>query len=79
MATDFRNLIFQKNGANSFGPFKKGDHARGAYPDDLIESYLAIGILKRITPEAQPEVITDEPQPTAEVATRTKKPWQKFK
>lgn len=36
---------FAKNCTNNFGRFKKGDRSRGAFPEQLIKDYLAMGIL----------------------------------
>lgn len=55
--SSFRNLVFVKNATNTFGQFKKGDRAQGRFPDDLIKSYLKLGILE----EAQEPVALDEP------------------
>lgn len=55
--TSFRNLVFVKNATNTFGQFKKGDRAQGRFPDDLIESYLKLGILE----DVQEPVALDEP------------------
>lgn len=46
--TSFRNLVFVKNATNKFGQFKKGDRAQGRFPPDLIDSYLAHGILQEV-------------------------------
>jgi hypothetical protein len=45
MQTPTKYYTFAKNCTNQFGSFKRGDRSRGAFPDDLIKSYLAIGIL----------------------------------
>lgn len=41
-----RQYVFAKRCTNDFGRFEPGDRARGAFPDDLVEAYLAAGILK---------------------------------
>lgn len=41
----FRALVFAKNCVNDHGAFKKGDRARGAFPPELVRSYLGAGIL----------------------------------
>lgn len=43
----FRDLIFTKNCTNAHGSFVKGDHARGAFSRELVDSYLKAGILVR--------------------------------
>jgi len=40
-----RLYIFAKHCTNSHGTFQKGDKARGAFTPELIDSYLAAGIL----------------------------------
>lgn len=37
--------VFAKNCTNDHGHFKKGDKSRGAFSQDLIQSYLQSGIL----------------------------------
>jgi len=46
--TSFRNLVFVKNATNKYGSFRKGDRAQGRFPKDLVESYLAHGILQEV-------------------------------
>lgn len=43
--SNFRNLVFVKNATNQFGSFSKGDRAQGRFPQELIDSYLKLGIL----------------------------------
>jgi len=40
-----RLYIFAKHCANDHGTFAKGDKARGAFSPELVQSYLAAGIL----------------------------------
>lgn len=40
-----RRYVFAKNCVNDFGRFAVGDAARGAFPADLVASYLAAGVL----------------------------------
>lgn len=58
--SSFRNLVFAKNATNRFGQFKKGDRAQGRFPKDLVESYLAHGILQEVAePVALDETLKD--------------------
>jgi len=50
-----RLYIFAKNCTNNHGSFQKGDKARGAFTPELIESYLAAGILIKAPPQSTPE------------------------
>jgi hypothetical protein len=45
MALKNRHLVFAKNCSNAHGAFAKGDVARGAFSDQLVADYLAVGIL----------------------------------
>jgi hypothetical protein len=45
MALKNRHLVFAKNCSNAHGTFAKGDAARGAFSDQLVADYLAVGIL----------------------------------
>jgi hypothetical protein len=45
MALKNRHLVFAKNCSNAHGTFAKGDVARGAFSDQLVADYLAVGIL----------------------------------
>lgn len=40
-----RLYVFAKNCTNDHGSFSKGDKARGAFSDELVQSYLAAGVL----------------------------------
>jgi hypothetical protein len=40
-----RLYVFAKNCTNDHGHFAKGDKARGAFSDELVQSYLAAGVL----------------------------------
>jgi len=44
-----RQYVFAMRCTNDFGHFEPGDRARGAFPADLVEAYLAAGILKEQT------------------------------
>lgn len=55
--TSFRNLVFKKNATNKYGSFKKGDRAQGRFPQALVDSYLAHGVLA----VADEPVALDEP------------------
>lgn len=50
-----RLYIFAKHCTNNHGSFQKGDKARGAFTPELIESYLAAGILIKAPPQSAPE------------------------
>ena len=43
--TPTKYYLFAKNCTNNFGTFKKGDKSRGAFPEQLVKDYLAMGIL----------------------------------
>jgi len=45
MALKNRHLVFAKNCSNAHGSFAKGDVARGAFSEQLVADYLAVGIL----------------------------------
>ncbi len=45
MALENRHLVFAKNCSNAHGTFAKGDVARGAFSEQLVADYLAVGIL----------------------------------
>jgi hypothetical protein len=65
MALKNRDLVFAKNCSNAHGTFAKGDVARGAFSDQLVADYLAVGILVDRTPA--PDVpFTDEGDMPAE-------------
>ena len=56
MALKNRHLVFAKNCSNAHGTFAKGDAARGAFSDQLVADYLAVGILvEREAPDDVPE------------------------
>ena len=56
MALKNRHLVFAKNCSNAHGTFAKGDVARGAFSDQLVADYLAVGILvEREAPADVPE------------------------
>ncbi len=40
-----RRYVFAKNCTNDFGTFQIGDSARGAFPRELVDFYVAAGIL----------------------------------
>lgn len=40
-----RRYVLAKNCVNDFGRFVVGDAARGAFPADLVASYLVAGVL----------------------------------
>ncbi|TGV05509.1 hypothetical protein E4695_16095 [Alcaligenaceae bacterium 429] len=46
--SSFRNLVFVKDATNTFGQFKKGGRAQGRFPEELVESYLKLGILEEV-------------------------------
>lgn len=69
MALKNRNLIFAKHCTNNHGTFAPGDHARGAFADDLVQTYLDLGILVEQPAPPQPqEAPVAEPQETATAA-----------
>ena len=41
----FRHFVFAKNCTNKYGHFRIGDSSRGAFPPELVQSYLEAGIL----------------------------------
>lgn len=43
-----RLYAFTKNCTNTHGSFKKGDNARGAFSQELIDAYLQAGILTKL-------------------------------
>jgi hypothetical protein len=43
-----RAYVFAANCVNDFGRFAKGDKARGAFPDELVKSYVKCGILVEV-------------------------------
>lgn len=43
-----RHYVFARNCTNDHGRFVKGDKARGAFPPELVASYVACGILVEI-------------------------------
>lgn len=43
-----RLFVFAKNCTNTHGSFKKGDKARGAFSQELIDAYLQAGILAKM-------------------------------
>lgn len=58
--SSFRNFVFVKNATNTFGQFKKGDRAQGRFPEELVESYLKLGILEEVPePVALDESVKD--------------------
>lgn len=47
-----RSLVFAKRCTNGHGSFAKGDRARGAFPQSLVDTYLQVGILVKAPPVA---------------------------
>lgn len=43
-----RRYVFAKRCVNDFGHFAVGDRARGAFPAELVQAYLAAGVLKEV-------------------------------
>ena len=73
MALKNRHLVFAKNCSNAHGTFAKGDVARGAFSDQLVADYLAVGIL--VEREAPADVtLTNEGNKDPEAAAPTAKP-----
>jgi hypothetical protein len=68
MALKNRHLVFAKNCSNAHGTFAKGDVARGAFSEQLVADYLAVGILVERTP-APDVTLTDEGDMPTEQAT----------
>lgn len=71
--TGFRNFVFVKNATNTFGQFKKGDRAQGRFPNDLIKSYLKLGVLEEVQePVALGESVKDYAPPRKRATKTTK-------
>jgi|GEM_PF-4509373 len=79
MAIKNRHLVFAKNCTNAHGTFANGSPARGAFSDQLVADYLAVGILVDRTPAAdfalmdegdKPESDPDQAPVTTPPATR---------
>lgn len=69
MALKNRHLVFAKNCNNTHGHFVKGDVARGAFSDQLVADYLAVGILVDRTPPKA--TLIDEGDKPTDVAETT--------
>ena len=69
MALKNRHLVFAKNCSNAHGTFAKGDAARGAFSDQLVADYLAVGILvEREAPAPDVPLIDEGDMPSEQPA-----------
>ena len=68
MALKNRHLVFAKNCSNAHGAFAKGDVARGAFSDQLVADYLAVGILVDRTPAPDVSLIDEGDMPSEQPA-----------
>lgn len=64
MALKNRHLVFAKNCSNAHGSFAKGDVARGAFSDQLVADYLAVGILVEWAPAPDVSLMDEGDMPT---------------
>jgi len=73
MSLKNRELYFAKNCVNDHGRFAVGDRARGGFSDDLVASYLAVGILIE-QPSPPADAVAPAADPAAPAAPAKSKP-----